>query len=118
MLVIRNAQIAAFRQGAIDRFTADLVKHLLEHFPRPSAAVGGESEVGVFVRRAIERAATYGIETTGSMTVFAELLLQYGENFERSPLRPWIMKMLSNPALPGDAKIEAIRDRMDEQTGG
>jgi hypothetical protein len=118
MLVIRDAQLAALRQLAIDRFAADLVKHLLRHFPAPSARVGGEPEVREFVRKAIERAARYGIETTGSITVFAELLLQYGENFERSPLRSWIAKMLSNQALPGDAKIEAIRDRINEQTGG
>ena len=118
MLTIREAQSAVLREKAIRSFEEDLARHLIKHFPSPSAALGGEAEMHDFVRRAIDRAGGYGIRTPGSVTVYAELTLQFGEKFERNPQRAWIVKMLSNSDLPGEIRIEAIRERIEEQTGG
>ena len=118
MLTIRKAQFAVFHQFAIDAFAADAVKHLLTHFPGPSAALGSEAEVRSFVQRGIERGREFGVETGGAVTVLLELWIQFGENFERSPLREFAKNILAHPLLPGDAKADMIRDRHHELTGG
>jgi hypothetical protein len=118
MLTIREAQMVVFRREALERFFDRLVQHLICELPGPSAAAGSEAGVRAVARAAIERAAQHGIESAGSVTVLAELLLQYGVDFQRSTLRAWIRKMLSNPDLSGDMKVQAIRDRLDEETGG
>jgi len=57
MLIIRNAQMAAFRQCLIDEFADDLVRHLQTNFSEPAAAVGGEVELRTFARKAIDKGA-------------------------------------------------------------
>ncbi|MBA3548530.1 MAG: hypothetical protein H0T76_18765 [Nannocystis sp.] len=118
MLIIRDAQIDTLRQEARDRFAAGLSRHLRVNYPGATAAVGGEVELRAFVGRAIDRSARHGIGGEGSVTVFTELLLQYGEDFERSPLREWVGNILAHPALPGSAKAGTIRERHEELTQG
>ena len=118
MLIIRDSQAASLGEAAADRYANDAVNHLLLHFPQPSAALGGAAAVRAFVLRGIQRAAQFGVDTRGAVTVLLELWIQFGENFERSPLRVWTGNILAHPTLPGAAKAEAIRDRHAELTGG
>jgi hypothetical protein len=118
MLVIRNAQLAIFRNRALHAFAQELAAHLLEHYPSPCAALGGEPALSGFIERTIKRANEYGITNQGSVKVFAELLIQFGEQFQRSPIREWTNNILAHPDLPGSAKVSALRARHDEATGG
>ena len=118
MLVIRGAQFAAFQQNAVSRFAAEAAEHLLKHFPGPSAALGDESAVLAFVERGIEKAAKVGVQTKGAVTILLELWVQFGENFQRSPLREFATNILAHPVLPGQAKADLIRERHQELTGG
>ena len=118
MLTIRDSQFTAFRQAAADAFAEKALKHLLLHYPEPSAALGGAGEVRAFVLRGIQRAAQSGVDTDGAVTALLELWIQFGEHFERSPLRAWAANILSHPTLPGTVKAEVIRDRHIELTGG
>lgn len=118
MLTIRKEQLAPFQQLALYDFAARLVKHLLTHYPSPSAALGGPPAVEAFVWRTMDQADGFGIQSTGGVTAFAELLIQFGENFERSPIREWTANILAHPTLPGSAKVETIRERHQEQTQG
>jgi hypothetical protein len=118
VLVIRDVQLAEMRQKAAERFASDLLKHLLENYPQQCKAVGAAEDVRGFVRRGIARAMKHGIEYEGAITVFLELLIQFGENFERSPVREFARNILAHPVLPGDAKVNAIRDRHEEKMQG
>lgn len=118
MLIVRDAQLAVLRRREIERFKRDLVRRLLADLPGPCAAAGGEAPVRALVDRVLDRAGGLGIEREEGVAAFASLLLQYGESFERSPVRPWTLRMLANHELPGDLKVAAIRDRHDEETGG
>lgn len=118
MLVIRHAQLAVFGNRALRAFEQELAAHLLEHYPSPCAALGGEAAVHAFVDRTIQRASEYGITHQGGVKVLAELLLQFGEQFERSPIREWTLNVLAHPDLPGSAKVTALRTRHDEATQG
>jgi hypothetical protein len=118
MLTIRAAQIAALAQSATDRFTANASEYLTVHFPGAAAKLGGLPGVWMFVQRGIHKARGFGVVTEGAVTVLLELWIQFGEDFERSPLRAFARNILANPDLPGSAKAELIRDRHQEMTGG
>lgn len=118
MLVIREDQLAAFRLAAKERFVDDTAAHLRQHYPAPCAALGPEAQVRAFVRRGMTSAAKHGIEGWGGQTLYLELLVQFGEHLERSPLRQWSKNILENPDLPGDAKAEVLRDRHLAATQG
>jgi hypothetical protein len=118
MLVIRQAQLAAFRADAGARWRASIVAHLRLHYPDPCAAIGDDAKLDAFVDRCVTKAGRQGIETPGSLTVYLELLVQFGESFERSPVRQFSRNILEHPQLPGDIKVAALRDRHWEETAG
>jgi len=119
VLQIRETQLHAFRNVLLERFIENTVNHLLEHFPDPCAsAVGGRAGVRAFVTRGIDKASGLNVTTTTAVTALLELWLQFGENFERSPIQVWTTNILSHPELPGTTKVDVIRDRHLELTGG
>ena len=118
MLVIREKQLEAFRSAANERCAEVIAAHLRQHYPTPCAALGDEEQVRAFVQRGMTRGAKHGIETRGGLTLYLELLVQFGENLECSPLRPWSKNILENPDLPGDVKAGVLRDRHLEITQG
>src|SRR5262245_60840238 len=118
MLLVRERQLAAFQDAMRDAYVEGALNYLLLHYPEPSAALGGASEVRAFVCRGMQRASRFGVDTDGAITVLLELWIQFGENFERSPLRAWTANILSHPELPGTAKAGVISDRHTELTGG
>ena len=118
MLTLRNEQMAAFQKYAVREFAERLTAHLLTYYPTSSAALGGRDEVFAFVERTIAKADGFGIKTTGAVSTLAELMIQFGEDFERSPIREWTSNILAHRELPGSSKAEAIRERHTEATQG
>lgn len=118
MLTIRQAQLAVFENRSASAYLQRLVEHLLEEFPENCNALGGRAQVEAFAKRALASAQGHGVTTRGPSLTFVELVLQYGENFERSPLREWIHNILAQPVLPGAAKVGFISERIAEQTQG
>ncbi len=119
MLQIRRTQIHILQENLLDRFIDDTVNHLLTHFPDPCAsAFTGRDAVRAFVSRGMDKASSWNVNSAEAVMALLELWLQFGENFERSPLRLWTMNILAHPELPGVAKVDVIRDRHLQLTGG
>ena len=116
MLTIRKQQMEAFRLASISRFENWLAKHIATLYPQQSELLG---ELGVrkFIRKAIETGSKYGVDTEGAVTTLIELMLAYGEQFETSPDQSWALEILAHPTLPGDLKVDVIRDRFSEFRG-
>ena len=118
MVTIRNQQMETLRQQEVDRFASNLVEHLLTTHALAATRIGSRHDLTAFVRRAIARVEDCGVHSPGGITVVVELLLQFGEEFKRSPLRDWALKILEHPTLGGDLKAEKLRERHEELTGG
>ena len=116
-MIIRGEQIEALGQVAIERFVVSMLVALENDYPRHWAALGGDG-ADVFVRRCIATAAALGVTTTGAVAVLVELMLQYGERFERSPDRIWVNNILANTDVPDFLRVGAVRDRLAAWTGG
>lgn len=118
MFTIRDKHQAALSRSMADRFASEAICHLMTHFPAPSTRLGGKQAVQEFVERGTARARTLGVDTDAAVIVLLELWIQFGEEFERSPLREFSQNILAHGMLPGFAKVEMIRDRHQELTGG
>ncbi|HEU5402694.1 MAG TPA: hypothetical protein VFU86_15135 [Terriglobales bacterium] len=118
MLTIRQEQLAILQNHAASEYLQRMVEHLLEEFPENCKALGGRAQVEAFAKRALAGAQRHGVTTKGPCLTFVELVLQYGDDFERSPIREWIHNILAHPVLPGDAKVGFIGERIAEQTQG
>ncbi|HJZ59725.1 MAG TPA: hypothetical protein VKE74_32585 [Gemmataceae bacterium] len=117
MFVIREAQLEVLRRFAVDGFVDQMVGYVAAEFPRHYEVLGQEG-TREFIRRVIRTAAGHGVTTIGAVAVLIELMLQFGERFERSPDRVWANNILAHPTLPDHVKVDAIRDRFVARTGG
>lgn len=117
MLIIREQQLSIFDRMATARFEDQLVSYIAAEYPIPYETMG-ESGARKLISTAIATGSSYGIKTEGSVGVLLELMIQFGEDFERAPERAWVKKMLSHPTLPGEVKVEVIRERLNQRADG
>ncbi len=117
MLVIREEQRRRFSELSLQRFEDRAERHLAEQHPVEYARMG-EAGTRAFIKRVIETAKKNGLTLEGSVLLLADLMCEFGERFERSPEGKRAMKLLEHPTLPGPAKMEGVRNRLRESTGG
>lgn len=117
MLVIRDAQMRVLALERKDEFEELMLRRIKAEFPERSGDFAPD-ELRAFLRRAGEAAARLGVVMPDARAAFVELVLEYGEAFERAPERGRIHKILQHPSLPGDVKVFAIQDRIARQTSG
>jgi hypothetical protein len=117
MLKIRPEQIHALGLSRQEEFVGLVVKRMETDYPGPCSSLG-QPEVRRIVTAAIAKGESCGIDTEGAVGVLAELMLLYGDDFERSPDRAWAMKILAHSEMPGQLKVRLLRDRMDSRSQG
>jgi hypothetical protein len=117
VLTIRDGQLDAFRNLATHDFDCKMVAYLREEHPALALPLGQE---GLFdlVRRARLAAAGYGVLNTGAVGVWIELWLMFGDELKRSPDRAWAERILRHPVLPDYVRVERVRERLLQRTGG
>src|SRR5262245_59918820 len=82
MLIIRQAQVDAFRRAALDRHARELAITLAAHGHRSWAQ---RHDLPVIVHRSVLWAWEYGLRTDRELRAFAELALHVGEHFHAYP---------------------------------
>ncbi len=117
MLIVRSEQVAALSAEQVRRFEDRMERYIAAEHPDRYRALG-EHGTRRLIRYGIATGARRGIDTEGAVGVLIELMLELGERFERSPDRAWIEEILAHPALPGQVKVIAIRERSNARTGG
>jgi hypothetical protein len=111
MLVIREAQMEAFRRLRTEEFEDKLAQRLLQQFPRECARLGGEREVIAFAAGAVKRLGEHGVDTEGGVTIMAGVMLRFGLALEQSPLRNWAMNLLESKDAPGEGRARAVWEK-------
>jgi hypothetical protein len=100
-----------------EAFRNRLVRRLAADFPSHHAAIGDAGLMDT-VKHAIKWGPNLGVETSGAISVLAELLLVYGPELRDSPDRAWAIGILSNSSMPGQLKVRLLRERLDSRSGG
>jgi hypothetical protein len=106
-LRITEAQMAALTQASIERFLKDAARHIESlaadlRLPPPRDSLAD-------ARRAYDRCAAYGIDTTKEVLRFAAFELLFGQGFERSGAFEGAEQVLADTDLPGWARLDALQ---------
>ena len=115
MLTIRAEQMHAFVAIRRRDFEKKLTTHLLEGFKEELESTLGtcdEPSVRAFVSQGIDSAFGYGIDDEDDVSSLVEIQAELGAGFETKPGFEWAAKLLNNPNLTSNAKIELLIDRL------
>ena len=117
MLTIRDYQMGIFGALEVERFEDRVLLHLAHQHPMEFARLGDEG-TRALIRRAVAKGKQHGIVLEGAVLLLADLMVEFGEKFERSPQGKRAMTLLEHPTLPGPVKMEGVRDRLRASIGG
>ena len=117
MLTIRPSQHDALAAEKTALFEQTLLRHVENAYPGQFAE-WGETRTAEFVSRNVRRAMGHGIDTTGAVVTFVELLVQFGEQFGESPDGERALEILEEPAYPGQIKIQMLLECLMTPMGG
>jgi hypothetical protein len=99
MLVIREQQMDALSQVALDAFEDEMVAHLRQLAPQHCKAVG-EKGLRQVVRTGFERANKYGLTNRGPVRFYLDLMIMLGSDFDTDPQYPWATDLLEDSTMP------------------
>lgn len=117
MLTIRIPQLIGLGGDELEQYRERLLGHLVASYPHDHAHLGDDG-LRRHASTAIELGARHGIMGEGSVVTLAELLLEFGEGFERSPDQAWARTILEHPRLPGALKAQLLAERLRVRSGG
>lgn len=121
MITLGRAQVRAFEGWARRGFEAEMVAHCREFSPHLCRTLS-EEHLRVAIRQAIDRAATHGLCTRGSVRLYIDLSLLFGSGFAGDPQYPWAAQVLhSSEHADPMHRAEALHERAGEylrQVGG
>jgi hypothetical protein len=107
MLVIRQAQLAMFREHLLGNFKLKAAAHLKENFPEECEQLGEEG-VRERVSTGMTHCEHYGLTDEFQILQFLNLTMLLGPDFHKEPA---FAEILNSPTLDARTKL----DRMDEQ---
>lgn len=121
MIVMRPAQLDAFRVVAQQRFDRRLLAAVAHSFTREFSGLGPAGLMAV-VCLGRERAALQGWHSEQAVFLYLSLMLMLGAGFERDRLLPWVQAELARSAAePALDRIFALHgtalDYLDEVAG-
>lgn len=116
-LVLRDSQTSALAAVRVRTFEHGMMRMIATEYPR-HLAVLGERGVAELIARAVADAPARGITTWGPLGGLIELMVGFGEQFERSPDQAFAQEILAHPTLPAQLKIDLIAERLFLRTGG
>jgi len=116
MLVIRSAQMRAFRDNFLQGFEKRRLEDLAQRFPTRYAELG-EDGTRALIQTGIRVCEQLGAHHENDVANFIDLLVFYGESFDRDPQFAFETEPLRNPILPGDARVQLTMARLGVEPG-
>jgi hypothetical protein len=118
MLVIRSQQLVALqRRDDEAAFEVRLHDALAMRYPDEVRALGPEA-TRALVDHAIATGLGCGLYEEDAVATLAELMIQLGREFERSPDRARALARLHHPSLPPSLKILLVEQALTARTQG
>ena len=96
MLLLRNAQLATFRDSAQAKFEAEMFMHLRVASPRVRKTP--DDALRRMIHEGIGRARAQGLNLRGPVRLFLELMTIFGSEFHSDPQYEWAGATLANPS--------------------
>ncbi len=117
MLRIQPEQVAAFSAAAVRDFEGRMVTHLRRFFPEECQRLGDDG-TRALIRHGIHGAAGHGIVSEHDVTLYLNLTVALGRDFDRDPHLPWARAVLVDPELPEPSRRMArlYRETLERTT--
>ncbi len=116
MLVIRRAQQEALAASVRPTFEENVARHLREVWPEAVAELDADT-LRAWVAWGVERGARYELQSEYEVGLFIDLTWVLGTNFDENDAFPWARDILTDPALDGRRRIDALTQRTQEILG-
>jgi len=113
MLTLRNEQLKALDAAIAKDFEQRTMRHLSRIFPQQCEDMGDEA-VRRLIRDGIERAAQYQIKIERHVALFIDLMVGIAPDFDRQPEMYWARRILEDPSLSSDDKLDLIYTELKE----
>jgi len=117
ILTIRAPQMDALGLGRKRSWEDQVVAYIANDYPFRYEEMG-EAGARKLIQPAVKAGAVVGIESESSVAGLVELMVAFGEDFERSPDGAWAKRMMKNEMAPGELRVHLMRDRMMTRTQG
>jgi hypothetical protein len=105
MLVIREAQMAAFRAARLEELRAWLHPHLRKHLGHRLKDTD-DVALAALIEATVTRALEYGATRSQAICKFVHIRVLFGEGFDRLP---WAVEALRGPGIDdSDTRIEVL----------
>ena len=99
MLKIRSDQFDILRGVEVQKFEDWMSDHLWRCFEQQCQSLGDPS-VREKIRSGIQRAAAYGITDRREVSMYIDLMLVFGDDFDTDIRLPWAVEILKKPRPP------------------
>ncbi len=114
MLIIRKAQMEAFRSSKERQFVQKAVKHLETAIPERCLKLGSEAVIDS-VHTALRKGKEYGMESEFDFLRYLNLMYTAGFEFDTET---WAAELLGNAKLDPGVKLELLRERVRQKQAG
>jgi hypothetical protein len=115
-LVIRRKQMEALSSPQRKKFEDEMVVHLTGIFPA-RLREEPEEKIRELVRRGMNRAFCYGIDTPASLAQFIEVMVAVAPDFDERPENASLRSFLDSPDVPGDTKAGYVHQQLMPRQG-
>ena len=111
MLTIRKQQMAVLEARLARQFRIGLRRHVREELEAEAKDIT-DSELDQMIQQAVERGRSYEVTAERDVSLFLDLMILKGRDFDRDPKFLWARKILVDKELDGAAKMKAIYGRL------
>lgn len=108
-MTITANQLRSLRVGLRETFYCEMSRHLRESFPMQVGSLS-DDELLVRIDSAAQSAECYGLVTEAQVCAYLELEIVHGQDFDMTASTFWAGRVLRNPRLSGDQKVEALEN--------
>ena len=119
-MLIRQSQILFLEQQRMEAFKKRLETHLTEHFPENIPE--NREQWNLLFDKGLEEAKLYDLKTEYSITVYFNIMLSLGMQFNKMPEYHWAQTILKATPMREQEKIrrliketEIVLDERDQQ---
>jgi hypothetical protein len=103
MLRIPRRQQDALCEAQVADFERRAAVHLRSYFAEDIQALD-DSALRQLIRHGIDRAAGFGVVAERDVTLYLDVMVTLGPDFDRDPTLPWAYEILVEPELPEPAR--------------
>ena len=114
MLRIRKEQIEVLERDRLARFQVRVLAHVRKIFPDDAQRLGDE-EVQRIITEGVKKAATYGVTSERSVTLFIDVMFGVDRDFDQTKSMSWAIDILKDPRLHDSAKMTLIYEQLPQR---